>query len=322
MESVRVAVVQAASAGWDREASLARVERYTAEAAEQGARLVLFPEVFVGGYPKGLDFGTRVGGRSAEGRDQFRRYFEGAVEVPGEATERLGACARGHGVELVVGVLERDGGTLYCTALFLGPDGALRGRHRKLVPTAAERLLWGQGDGSTLPVLETPVGRLGAVICWENYMPLLRFAMYARGVELYLAPTADDRETWLSTLRHIALEGRCFVLSACQYLTRADLPEDAHPLQGEAPETVLLRGGSCVVGPLGEVLAGPDFTGPAVLLADLDARALARARFDFDVAGHYGRPDLFRLEVDARPRPAVSWLGAPPEGATPARSRR
>jgi nitrilase len=138
-------------------------------------------------------------------------------------------------------------------------------------------------------------------------MPLLRHAMYAQGVELYLAPTADDRETWLPSMRHIALEGRCFVLSACQYLTRGDLPEDAHPLQGEAPGTVLLRGGSCVVGPLGEVLAGPDFTGPAVLLADLDGRALARARFDFDVVGHYSRPDVFRLEVDARPRPAVTW---------------
>jgi hypothetical protein len=167
-----------------------------------------------------------MGTRSPEGREEFRRFFDSAIDVPGPATDALGDAARAHRLYLVVGVVEREGGTLYCTALFFGPDGALLGKHRKLMPTALERLVWGQGDGSTLTVLDTEVGKLGAVICWENYMPLLRMAMYAKGVQLYCAPTVDDRDTWLPTMRHVALEGRCFVLSACQYLTRADCPSD------------------------------------------------------------------------------------------------
>ena len=191
-------------------------------------------------------------------------------------------------------MVERGGGTLYCTVLFFGPDGTLRGKHRKLMPTASERLVWGFGDGSTLPVLHTAVGRVGAVICWENYMPLLRMAMYGKGIELYCAPTVDDRETWLPTMRHIALEGRCFVLSACQFLRGA--------------ETVLIGGGSVIVGPLGEVLAGPHRAGEAVLAADLDLDDLARGKYDLDVTGHYARPDVFQLTVDERRKPAVARL--------------
>src|SRR5262249_9917541 len=173
--------------------------------------------------------------------------------------EVIGAAARAGALHLVVGVIERDGGTLYCTVLFFGPDGTLLGKHRKLMPTALERLVWGQGDGSTLTVLDTPLGRLGAVICWENYMPMLRMAMYAKGVELYCAPTVDDRDTWLPTMRHIALEGRCFVLSACQFLRRSDCPPDYACIQGDDPDTVLIRGGGCIIAPLGQVLAGPRF---------------------------------------------------------------
>ena len=305
MTTTRVAVVQAASVVFDREATLARAHALTQQAAGQGARVVLFPEAFVGGYPKGLDFGARVGSRTAAGRDDFLRYHAGAVEVPGPATESLGAAARAADAYLVVGVVEREGGTLYCTVLFFGPDGALLGRHRKLTPTAAERLVWGCGDGSTLPVIATPHGRLGAVICWENYLPLLRTAMYAKGVELYCAPTADDRDTWLPTMRHVAVEGRCFVLSACQYLTRGDCPADYAAVQGDDPATVLLRGGSCIVSPFGEVLAGPDFTGPCILTADLDLGEIVRGKYDLDVVGHSARPDVFQLRVDERPRRAV-----------------
>ncbi len=216
MPSIRVAVVQAGSILFDTEQTLAKAERLAAQAAEQGARLIVFPEAFIGGYPKGADFGARVGSRTPEGRKHFRRYYENAIDVPGPATLRLGEAARANGAWLVAGVIERDGGTLYCTVLFFGPDGTLAGKHRKLMPTAMERLIWGFGDGSTMPVIDTGFGQMGAVICWENYMPLLRAAMYAKGVQLYCAPTVDDRESWPVTMRHIALEGRCFVLSACQ----------------------------------------------------------------------------------------------------------
>ncbi len=276
--AVMVAVVQAGAVLFDSEGSVAKAEGLAAEAAGRGARLVVFPEAFAGGYPKGEDFGARVGSRSPEGRKRFRRYFEGAMEVPGPATERLGRAAKQHGVWLVIGAIERDGGTLYCTVLFFAPDGRLAGKHRKLMPTAMERLIWGFGDGTTLPVMETGFGRIGAVICWENYMPLLRAAMYQQGIQLYCAPTVDDRETWPVTMRHIALEGRCFVLSACQY-------------------TESIRGGSVIVGPLGKVLAGPCYDGECILTAELDMGEIAEGKFDLDVAGHYARPDVFRLEV-------------------------
>jgi nitrilase len=305
----RVAVVQAGSALFDTPRTLDRLAALTAEAAGRRAKLVVFPEAFVGGYPKGLGFGARMGSRTQEGREEFRRYFESAVAVPGPATEVIGQAARRHGVHLVVGIVERAGSTLYCTTAFFGPDGSLMAKHRKLMPTAMERLVWGQGDGSTLPVIDTPVGKVGAVICWESYMPLLRTAMYGKGVELYCAVTVDDRDTWLPTMRHIALEGRCFVLSACQYLTRKDCPPDYAANYGDDPNTVLIRGGSCIVGPLGQVLAGPVFGEEAVLTADLDPGDLPRARFDFDPVGHYARPDVFRLAVDEAPRPAVEFVG-------------
>ncbi|MHC5543777.1 nitrilase-related carbon-nitrogen hydrolase, partial [Singulisphaera rosea] len=179
--------------------------------------------------------------------------------------------------------------------------------HRKLMPTAAERLVWGFGDGSTLPVLETSIGRLGAAICWENYMPLLRMHLYSKGVQLYCAPTADDRETWLATMRHVALEGRCFVLSCNQYALRSDYPEEYPAIQGNDPSTIMTRGGSCIIDPLGRILAGPAFDGPCILTADLDLDEIARGKYDFDVSGHYARPDVFQLVVDERPkRPVVT----------------
>ena len=304
--TVRATVVQAASAAFDRERSLDRVAELTARAAGDGAELVVFPEAFVGGYPKRADFGARVGVRSAEGREWFRRYHAGAMEVPGPAVDRLAGIARAAGVHLVVGVIERDGGTLYCTVLFVGPDGGLLGTHRKLMPTAMERLIWGFGDGSTIPVIETPIGRIGAVICWENYMPQLRMAMYGQGVQLYCAPTVDDRETWLSTMRHVALEGRCFVLSANQFARRSDYPAD-YPIDAPDGDEILIAGGSCIVDPLGRVLAGPARDGEALLTADLDLAQIARGTFDLDIVGHYARPDVFRLVVDRRPQAAVSF---------------
>lgn len=305
MSKVKAAVVQAAPVAFDCAATLTRVRELTASAAADGARLLVFPEAFVSGYPKGLDFGARIGMRSPEGRDDFRRYFESAVDVPGAAVEELSQTARDHGVYLVIGVIERDGGTLYCTILFFSDDGTYLGKHRKLMPTAMERLVWGFGDGSTLPVFDTPFGRMGAVICWENYMPLLRMAMYGKGIQIYCAPTADDRDGWVASMRHVALEGRCFVLSCNQFTRRRDFPDDYRAIQGDDPDTVISRGGSLIVNPLGEVLAGPDYNGEAILTAELDLGEIARGKYDFDVAGHYARPDVFRLSVDERPQPPV-----------------
>lgn len=318
MAHLRASVVQAAPVAFDRDQTLARVAERAAEAAREGAQLVVFPEAFVSGYPRGLDFGARVGSRTPAGRDDFRRYWESAVDLPGPAVEFLGRVAREHRIHLVIGVIERDRGTLYCTVLFFAPEGRLLGKHRKLMPTAAERLVWGFGDGSTLPVFDTPLGRLGAVICWENYMPLLRMHMYAQGVELYCAPTADDRETWQATMRHIALEGRCFVLACNQFTRRSDYPRDYAAIQGDQPETIMCRGGSCVIGPLGQVLAGPVYDREAVLTVDLDLAEIAGGKYDLDVVGHYARPDIFRLLVDDRPKPPVVFGPLTGEPQSPA----
>jgi nitrilase len=277
------------------------------QAAEQGAKLVLFPEAFIPAYPRGLSFGMVVGRRSDAGRRTWQRYWANAVDVPGPVTESLGAAARRAGAYVVMGVTERDGqssrGTLYCSLLYFGPDGRLLGKHRKLKPTGSERLIWGEGDGSTLVVIETEFGRVGGLICWENYMPLARMAMYSKGVDLYLAPTADARDTWQATLRHIACEGRCFVLGCNQYVTKAMYPADLEgtdELAG-APE-VMCRGGSAVVSPLGDVVAGPLYDREDMLIADLDLAEVARAKLDFDVVGHYARPDVFQLTIDETPK--------------------
>lgn len=301
----KVAVVQAAPVAFDTAATLDKVGAKTADAAERGAKLVLFPEAFIGGYPRGMAFGASVGNRSAQGRDDYRRYWESAIDVPGAAVTRLGEIAARHAVYLVIGVIEREGGTLYCTILFFAPDGAYMGKHRKLMPTGSERLIWGYGDGSTMPVFDTPLGKVGAVVCWENYMPLMRAAHYAKGVQLYLAPTADGRDTWQATVRHIAIEGRCFVLSCNQFAQRSDYPQAYESELGDEPGKVVSRGGSCIVSPLGEVLAGPNFEGEAVLTAEVDLGDIARGKFDFDVVGHYARPDVFRLSVNERPAPPV-----------------
>jgi nitrilase len=299
------AVVQAAPVVFDLERSLARVVDLATDAARRGAKIILFPEAFLSGYPHDLDFGTRFGFRTPDGREQFARYFESAVDVPGPAVSALGATARSVGAYLVVGVIERAGGTLYCSALFFAPNGAFLGKHRKLMPTALERVTWGFGDGSSMPVYETPFGRIGAVICWENYMPLMRAAMFAKGIQLYCAPTADDLDTWVASMRHIACEGRCFVLAACQYLRRSDCPTDYPDGGRNSQDTVLMRGGSCIVGPLGQVLAGPAYGEEVILTAELDPRDLVKSKFDFDVVGHYARPDIFQLHVNERPAQSV-----------------
>ncbi len=308
---VKAGVVQAAPVLFDREASVEKACHLVAEAAAQGARLILFPEAFVPAYPRGLGFGSVVGSRSAEGRRTWQAYWANAVEVPGPATQALGAAARQAQAYLAIGVIERDSqfsrGTLYCTLLYFGPDGRLLGKHRKLKPTAAERLIWGEGDGSTLTAIATAFGKVGGLICWENYMPLARMAMYSKGLDIYLAPTADTRDSWQATLRHIACEGRCFVLGCNQFVTKSMYPPDLQGVEdlADQPE-IVCRGGSAIVGPLGTVLAGPLYDQEGILFADLDLAEIPRSRFDFDVAGHYARPDVFRLIVNENPAPPVT----------------
>jgi nitrilase len=309
-QKVTVAVIQAAPVLFDRDATLEKTGHLVTQAAALGARLVVLPEAFVPAYPRGLTFGTVVGSRSHEGRLTWQAYWENAIEVPGPSTALLGEYCRQAGVYMAVGVVERQsesfGGTLYCTLLYFGPDGRLLGTHRKLKPTAAERLIWGEGDGSTLTVIDTAFGRIGGLICWENYMPLARMAMYAKGVDLYLAPTADARDTWQATLRHIACEGRCYVLGCNQFVRKDMYPAD---LIGRAdlleqPE-IMCRGGSVIVSPMGEVLAGPLYGREDILTADLDLAEITRSRYDFDVVGHYARPDVFQLTVNERPMDPV-----------------
>ena len=307
---VNVAVAQAAPVLFDRDTTVEKARHLIHEAASQGAQMVLFPEAFIPCYPRGLSFGMVVGSRSSEGRRLWQRYWENSIEIPGPATEALGEAAREASVTLAIGVIERDGafshGTLYCTLLYFSPDGRVLGKHRKLKPTGAERLIWGEGDGSTLTVLDTALGKIGGLICWENYMPLARTAMYAKGIEFYLAPTADARDTWQATLCHIACEGRCFVLGCNQFVTKAMYPADL-PMRDELDDQpeVICRGGSVIVSPLGQVLAGPLYDQEGILYAELDRDEIIRSKVDFDVVGHYARPDVLQLLVDEQSKPPV-----------------
>lgn len=311
-KDVRVAVIQSASIIMERAATLKKAINLIKEVGKQGAKIVVFPEAYIPAYPRGLSFGTVIGSRNEDGRKDWYRYWENSITVPSETTDALGKAAREAGIYLIIGVIERDreysGGTLYCTVLFFGPDGNLLGKHRKLKPTAAERIVWGEGDGSTLPVFETPYGKIGALICWENYMPHARTAIYAQGVQIYIAPTADARETWQSTIRHIALEGRCFVLSANQFVTKDMYPKDLACYRDldSLPE-VMSNGGSAIVGPLGEYIVEPVWGQEEILIADLDMKQIAYSQFDFDPVGHYSRPDVFKLEVIGTKQENIVW---------------
>jgi nitrilase len=305
MTTQTVAALQIGASPEGKEATLERILAFEAEITASGAALVVMPEALLGGYPKCEIFGTRLGYRLPEGRQAYARYYQNAIDVPGPETDALAALSQRTGASLVIGVIERAGSTLYCTALYFDPAAGLAARHRKLMPTGTERLIWGQGDGSTLPVVETAAGRVGGAICWENHMPLLRTAMYAKGVQIWCAPTVDERDIWQCSMRHIAHEGRCFVISACQVQpSPAELGLD---VPGWDPQRPLINGGSLIVGPLGEVLAGPLHGQTGLLTATIDIEDLVRARYDFDVVGHYARPDVFTLDVDERVRQSVRF---------------
>lgn len=291
----KVAVVQAASKLFDLEGCLESCYHWAQQAASQQAKLVLFPEAFIPAYPRGLSFGTVVGSRSATGRKTWLKYWENSIQIPGPATERLGNIAKELGIWLIIGVIERAtlGGTLYCTLLYIDPNGDIRGKHRKLKPTAAERIIWGEGDGTDLGIIETEHGRLGGLICWENYMPEVRMALYQQGVDIYVAPTADQRDTWQASMRHIACEGRCYVMSCNQFVTKDMYPQEVLEWEelSSLPD-VLSRGGSVVVSPLGEVIAGPLWDQEGMVCAEIDQRQVAMSKLDFDPIGHYRKPNL------------------------------
>lgn len=306
----KVAVIQSAPVVFNRQATIEKSRQLIDEVAKEGTQLALFPEAFIPAYPRGLSFGMVVGSRSDEGRRLWQRYWENAVEIPSLETELLAEAARENNIYLAIGLIEKDtqfsGGTLFCSLVYFGPDGKILGKHRKLKPTGAERLIWGEGDGSTMPVIQTGLGKIGGLICWENYMPLARMAMYSKGIEIYLAPTADQRETWQATMHHIACEGRCFVMGCNQYVTKDMYPADLqqNPDLSGKPE-VLCRGGSVIVSPMGKVIAGPLFDREGILYADLDMGELIRSKLDFDVVGHYSRPDVFQLTVNELPAISV-----------------
>lgn len=298
--SLRAAVVQAAPVGFQPKATLVKAMELAREASSRGADLIVFPEAFLSAYPRGMDFDTVVGARSDKARQMFMDYWESAIDVPGSETTELADLAQELDAHIVMGCIERDAGTLYCSVLTFAPSEGLIGRHRKMMPTGSERLIWGFGDGSDLDVHNTSLGNIGSAICWENYMPMLRMTLYKQNVQIWCAPTADARDSWLATVRHIAVEGRCFVLSANQHATRADYPDKYESIFDDDPDTLITRGASCIVDPFGDFLAGPNIDSEEILIADLDLAQTVKGKFDFDVAGHYSRGEVFELKVKTR----------------------
>ncbi|KAK9761983.1 hypothetical protein K7432_012694 [Basidiobolus ranarum] len=315
----KVAVAQACTVdGYDTQATLPKLAKLSREASEQGATLIVFPEAFLGGYPVGSNFGTRFGERTLKGKEEFVKYFKQAVEVPGPEVTFIEDVARENSLFIVVGVIERCNSTLYCTVVFVDPSKGFVAKHRKLMPTCMERVAWGQGDGSTMPVLDVPLkssvesengqtfqAKIGAAICWENYMPLFRYNLYAQGVQFYCAPTAEGRDFWISSMQHIAVEGRCYVLGCNQFARQKDFPE-GHPIIGDVdPDGIMHDGGSIIVAPSGEILAGPLREQEGVLVAEVDMDDLIKEKFEFDCVGHYSRPDVFQLSVNERQNSVV-----------------
>lgn len=302
---VNVAVVQDSPVFFDKEKTIDKVgelvKKYT---SAKKIDLILFPETFIPGYPRGFSFGTNVGKRTHEGRELYGEYYQNSVDLESDDLKKLESIAKENNVYLFIGVTEKQSinGSLYCSLLYISPEKGLVGVHRKIKPTGAERVIWAEAGGESLITLDTKIGRIGGLICWENYMPLARMALYSQGVQIYLAPTADSRDSWVDTMKHIALEGRCFVLGSNQYFTKSMYPEKYQHLVAEEKED-MCRGGSIIVSPLGKVIAGPLFNEVGVLYAELDMDEIPMSKLDFDVIGHYTRKDIFNFSVNGQPEP-------------------
>lgn len=301
-KKVRAGVVQATPVLFNIEKSVDLVISWIERAASEGCELLLFPESFIPGYPRGLSFDAVIGKRTHKGRLAWLDFWCNSLVVTSAYTDRISEAIKKAGLFVALGVTEREpiGGSLYCTLLYFDKNGTLAGKHRKLKPTGLERYMWAESDGSTLLSFDTNIGKIGGLICWENYMPLARTAMYQKGVEIYLAPTADARESWQSTMQHIALEGRCFVLASNQFVRKVDYPDSYQAELADEPE-IMSAGGSVIISPMGEILAGPVWNKEELLVAELDFSELAKSKLDFDVIGHYARSDVFKLDVIHQP---------------------
>lgn len=297
---VKVCVVQDSPVFFDKDKSIEKVkdlvEKYT---ESEQPDLILFPETFIPGYPRGFDFGTTVGSRTVQGRELYARYHQNSIDLQSGDLKKLEKIAAKNKVYLMIGVTEKQAqnGSLYCSLLYISPWEGLLGVHRKIKPTGAERYIWAEAGGEDLIVVNAKIGRIGGLICWENYMPLARMALYQKGVQIYLAPTADSRETWISTMQHIALEGRCFVLGCNQYFTRSMYPDELQPFV-RIEEEEICPGGSVIVSPLGKIIAGPLLNQVGVLTAELDFEEIIMSKLDFDPVGHYNRKDIFDFKVN------------------------
>jgi nitrilase len=310
----KIAAVQASPVFLNREATIGKTCKLIAEAGSQGAKLIVFPESFIPGYPEWV--WVVPSGRDRILSQLYGEMLANAVEIPSEATKRIGQAAKDADSYVVIGVTERDteasGASLFNTLIYFSPRGEILGKHRKLVPTGGERIVWAQGDGSTLEAYDTPFGKIGGLICWENYMPLARYAMYAWGTQLYVAATWDRGEPWLSTLRHIAKEGRMYVIGCCIAMRKGDIPDRFEHKKFYAPERDWINeGDSAIVNPHGEIIAGPASMKEEILYAEVDPQLMSGPKWMLDVAGHYARPDVFELIVHREPRPMIKVVGKP-----------
>ncbi len=299
---IKVALIQDSPVFFDKNKTIAKMETLVKTSAKQGANLIVFPESFIPGYPRGFDFGTTVGNRTQEGRELYATYVNNSIDLQSNDLKTLERISKDNNAYLVIGVTEKQShnGSLYCSMLYLSPTKGLLGVHRKIKPTGTERTIWAEAGGESLVSFNTNIGLLGGLICWENYMPLARMAMYKKGVQIYIAPTADSRKNWTATMKHIALEGRCFVLGCNQYFTKSMYPKTYQHLAAKS-EANFCPGGSVIVSPMGEIIEGPLFDSSGILTAELNLEDISLSKLDFDVVGHYSRNDIFNLSILNQP---------------------
>lgn len=299
---VKVCLIQDSPVFFDRKRSIDKVEELTKKYAKQGCELIVFPEAFIPGYPRFFSFGATIGSRTKEGRDLYSEYHNNSIDIESKELKQLEELAKSENVYFVLGVTEKTNvnGSLFCSMLYISPTKGLLGVHRKIKPTGTERIIWSEAAGESLVTFQTKVGKIGGLICWENYMPLARMSMYKKGVQIYIAPTADSREEWTATMKHIALEGRCFVLGCNQFFTKSMYPDRFQNVVKDEPE-IICPGGSVIVSPLGKIIAGPLFDTAGALIAELDLDEINSSKLDFDVIGHYSRDDIFHFDVINQP---------------------
>ncbi|KAA1243097.1 carbon-nitrogen hydrolase family protein [Aquimarina sp. RZ0] len=300
--AVKVCVIQDNPIFFNKEKTIDKIEELTSKYAREGCELIVFPESFIPGYPRGFDFGATIGRRTKEGRALYAEYYKNSINLQSNDLRRLEELAASQNIYMVIGITENQdtNGSLYCSMVYISPTNGLLGVHRKIKPTGTERLIWAEAGAESMVTFSTRIGKLGGLICWENYMPLARMAMYQKGVEIYIAPTADSREQWTATMKHIALEGRCFVLGCNQYYTKSMYPQKYKSLVENEQENIC-PGGSIIVSPLGEVIAGPLFGKSGALIATLDIDEIYQSKLDFDVIGHYARNDMFTFKTAGQP---------------------